>query len=63
MTSFPATIVSVISATQPLFVLLFEWLAFFFGIKMVKDVDWKHKIFAISLIVVGIAILYGKEII
>ena len=63
MTGFPATIVSVISTTQPLFVLLFEWLAFFFGIKMVKDMDWKHKIFAISLIVIGIAILYGKEIV
>jgi len=30
---------------------------------MVKDIDWKHKIFAISLIVIGIAILYGKEIV
>ena len=63
MVGLPATIVSVISTTQPLFVLIFEWVAFFFGVKMVKDIDWKHKIFAISLVVIGIVIMYGKEIV
>ncbi len=63
MAGLPATIVSVISTLQPLFVLIFEWVAFFFGIKMVKDIDWKQKIFAISLVVIGIIILYGSEIV
>lgn len=63
MTGLPATIVSVISATQPLFVLIFEGFAFFFGIKIVKDINWKHKIFAVALVVIGIVILYGSEIV
>ena len=63
MAGLPATIVSVISVTQPLFVLGFEFLAFSFGIKIVKDVRWRHKMLAILLIVVGIAILYASEIV
>ena len=63
MAGLPATIVSVISVTQPLFVLLFEWTAFSIGIKIVKDINWKNKLFAILLIVLGIIVLYISEIV
>ncbi len=63
MTGLPATIVSVISVTQPLFVLGFEWLAFITGIRIVKDMVWRHKLLSILLIVIGIAILYLTEIV
>jgi|SRR3989344_234331 len=59
----PVTIVSVISSVQPLFVLFFEWMAFSFGIKIVKDVRWRHKLFAIVLIILGIMLLYFSDIV
>ncbi len=63
MSGLSATVVSVISATQPLFVLIFESVAFYSGIKIVKDVEWKNKLFAILLIILGISLLYLSEII
>ena len=62
MAGLPATVVAVISVTQPLFVLGFEFLAFIFGIKIVKDEGWGNKLLGILLIVLGIAILYASEI-
>lgn len=61
MKGLSATIFSVIGTTQPLFVLLFEFVAFSFGIKMVKDFDWRNKIISIFLIVMGIVILYLNQ--
>ncbi|MGV8142565.1 MAG: EamA family transporter [Candidatus Pacearchaeota archaeon] len=63
MQDLGATVVSVISATQPLFVLFFEWIAFFIGIKIVEDIEWKNKLFAILLIIAGIIIIYSSELI
>lgn len=63
MSGLPATIVSVVSVLQPLFVLLFEWIAFSFGFKIVKDESWRHKIFAIIMIVMGLVLLYFKDIV
>ena len=62
MSGLSATIVSVISSTQPLFVLIFESIAFYAGIKIVGDVGWKNKTFAILLIIIGIIMLYLSEI-
>ncbi len=58
MSGLSATIVSVISATQPLFVLIFESAAFYAGIKISRDLQWKNKAIAIILVVIGIVILY-----
>lgn len=63
MAGLPATIVSVISVTQPLFVLLFEWFAFMMGLHLAKDVQWKNKLLAVFLIVLGIVILYLRELV
>jgi bacterial/archaeal transporter family protein len=57
MSGLSATIVSAISATQPLFVLVFEMLAGLLGIQIVQDIEWRGKIFSISLIVLGIVIM------
>ncbi len=62
MEGLPATIVSVVSAAQPLFVLFFEWVAFSFGIKIVKDINWRHKLFAIAMIAIGLILLYFTDI-
>lgn len=63
MVGLPATIVSVVSVVQPLFVLFFEWVAFSFGIKIVKDINWKNKLFAIVMIIIGLILLYFNDII
>lgn len=63
MNGLPATIVSVISVVQPLFVLFFEWVAFSLGIKIVKDINWKNKLFAILLIIIGLILLYVNDIV
>ncbi len=62
MNGLSATIVSVISVTQPLFVLIFETIAVYFGFKIINEFNWKHKLFSILLIVMGIIIMYLSDV-
>jgi len=54
MSYLPATVVSTIGVTQPLFVLIFESIAVSLGIKISDDKNWKSKSFSIILIVIGV---------
>lgn len=61
MTSLPATVVSSICATQPVFVLLFEKLAHKKFGSMARDEEFGKKLISITFIVLGIVLLYAFQ--
>jgi drug/metabolite transporter (DMT)-like permease len=63
MTSLPATFVTAVAATQPLAVLFFERIIQGFGGKISKDNLLLPKLVPISLIVLGVLILYLPQLI
>ncbi len=62
MKNLPATIVSSVAATQPLFVLILERIMHCSFGKMCKDHFFLPKLIPISLIVIGVIILYATGI-
>lgn len=58
----PATIFSAIAATQPLFVLILEFLFYKLGINISWNIHFRKKIIPILLIVVGVVVVYLPEI-
>lgn len=63
MSGLPATIVSSIAAAQPLAVLILEAFVNKIGLKISKNTDFHKKIIPISLIVLGVIVLYLPELI
>lgn len=62
MKGMPATVVSSLSATQPLAVLFFEKIFHKFGADICRDVNLWAKLIPIVLIVIGVILLYVQEI-
>lgn len=62
MDGLPVTIVSSIGAIQPLAVLFFEWVAHRLFGKMTRDESFVPKLIPITIIVIGVILLYISEL-
>jgi drug/metabolite transporter (DMT)-like permease len=62
MAGLPATVVSSLAATQPLTVLIIEKIFYKAGYSISKDKNFLSKLIPISLIVLGVIIMYSQEL-
>jgi hypothetical protein len=62
MSGLPATIVSSIGAIQPLAVLFIEKILQMLGIKLTHNGSFSQKILPLTLIVLGVIIIYSQEL-
>jgi len=62
MSGLPATIVSSIGAIQPLAVLFIEKILQIFGIRLTHNGSFASKILPLTLIVLGVIIIYSQEL-